>query len=69
MILLYGGLIVYSAFVIYDTQLIIEKAELLDKPDVLGDALHLFTDFIAVLRRVLVILLDKERKKEKDSRK
>mmetsp|Transcript_8409 Transcript_8409/g.22136 ORF Transcript_8409/g.22136 Transcript_8409/m.22136 type:complete len:268 (-) Transcript_8409:163-966(-) len=69
---LYGGLLMYSGFVIYDTQLIVEKADVAFrnglKPSVVDDAMKLFTDFIAILRRVLIILARSQQRRSDDSR-
>nr|AGN54391.1 Bax inhibitor 1 [Nicotiana benthamiana] len=64
----YFGLLVFVGYIIFDTQDIIEKAHLGDL-DYVKHALTLFTDFIAVFVRILIIMLknasDKEEKKKK----
>ncbi|KAL7111322.1 hypothetical protein ACP275_05G080500 [Erythranthe tilingii] len=65
---LYFGLLVFVGYIVFDTQDIIEKAHLGDV-DYVNHALTLFTDFIGVFVRVLIIMLknasDKEEKKKK----
>ncbi|XP_028402957.1 bax inhibitor 1-like [Dendronephthya gigantea] len=62
---LYLGLVVFSAFILYDTQLIVEKFRRGDK-DYVWHCLDLFIDFIAVFRRIMVILAqNKENKRKK----
>ncbi|KAA8499283.1 putative Bax inhibitor 1 [Porphyridium purpureum] len=64
---LYGGLLLFSGYVVYDTQLIVERACSEEKPDVLSDAMKLFMDFVAMLRRVIIILMERERSKKSSS--
>ena len=64
MIQLYGGLLLFSGYVLYDSQVIVERAYTMNKPDVLADSLKLFTDFMALLRRVLIILMQREQRKD-----
>ncbi|KAF3565296.1 hypothetical protein DY000_02013700 [Brassica cretica] len=65
---LYFGLLIFVGYMVVDTQEIIEKAHLGDM-DYVKHALTLFTDFVAVFVRVLIIMLknsaDKEEKKKK----
>eukprot|EP01027_Heterolobosea_sp_BB2_P024081 GEZU01036245.1.p2 GENE.GEZU01036245.1~~GEZU01036245.1.p2 ORF type:complete len:244 (-),score=74.72 GEZU01036245.1:395-1126(-) len=65
---LYAGLLVFCAYVIYDTQLIVEKASAGDT-NYINHTLELFVDFVAIFVRILIILADKERKKENDNNK
>ncbi|XP_065884664.1 bax inhibitor 1-like [Dysidea avara] len=61
---LYFGLMVFCVFVMYDTQLIVEKFEHGDK-DYIWHSVELFIDFIAIFRRLLIILASKEKKSKK----
>jgi len=56
---LYISLAVMCGFIVYDTQLIIEKRRL-GNTDYILHGLELFIDFMAVFRKILVILTDKE---------
>ncbi|CAG7894890.1 hypothetical protein BRARA_B02945 [Brassica rapa] len=65
---LYFGLLIFVGYMVVDTQDIIEKAHLGDM-DYVKHSLTLFTDFVAVFVRVLIIMLknsaDKEDKKKR----
>jgi FtsH-binding integral membrane protein len=65
---LYFGLLVFVGYMVVDTQDIIEKAHMGDM-DYVKHALTLFTDFVAVFVRILIIMLkntsDKNEKKKK----
>ncbi|KAG9144346.1 hypothetical protein Leryth_022335 [Lithospermum erythrorhizon] len=65
---LYFGLLVFVGYIVVDTQDIIERAHLGDL-DYVKHALTLFTDFVAVFVRILIIMLknagEKEEKKKK----
>lgn len=67
----YFGLLVFVGYIVVDTQDIIEKAHFGDL-DYVKHALTLFTDFVAVFVRILVIMLknasDKEEKKKRRRR-
>ncbi|NP_001311898.1 bax inhibitor 1-like [Capsicum annuum] len=64
----YFGFLVFVGYIVFDTQEIIEKAHLGDM-DYVKHALTLFTDFVAVFVRILIIMLknafEKEEKKKK----
>lgn len=55
---LYFGLLVFVGYMVFDTQYIIEMAHLGDL-DFVGHALRLYTDFIAVFIRILVIMVSR----------
>ncbi|CAF2091025.1 BnaA06g35580D [Brassica napus] len=69
---LYFGLLIFVGYMVADTQEIIEKAHLGDM-DYEKHSLTLFTDFVAVFIRILIIMLknaaDKEEKKKKKKKK
>ncbi|XP_064466013.1 probable Bax inhibitor 1 isoform X2 [Ornithodoros turicata] len=56
---LYLGIFLMCCFVLYDTQLIIEKRKHGDK-DYIRHSIDLFIDFVAIFRRLLIILTQKE---------
>ena len=63
---LYLGLLIFCGYLMYDTQLIVERAEM-GSSDTVGHAAMLFSDFVAVFIRLLIILTrrrDSERKRE-----
>ncbi|XP_051865353.1 probable Bax inhibitor 1 [Pristis pectinata] len=66
---LYVGLLVFCGFILFDTQLIIEKTEHGDK-DYIWHCVDLFMDFIAVFRKLMLILgmNEKERKRRSNSK-
>eukprot|EP01064_Diplonema_japonicum_P007068 TRINITY_DN1479_c0_g1_i1.p1 TRINITY_DN1479_c0_g1~~TRINITY_DN1479_c0_g1_i1.p1 ORF type:complete len:255 (+),score=55.55 TRINITY_DN1479_c0_g1_i1:86-766(+) len=55
---IYGGLVVFSLYVAYDTQVMIERANN-GLRDPLYDAIDLFIDFMAIFKRLLIILSDR----------
>jgi FtsH-binding integral membrane protein len=56
---LWIGLAVSCGLVLYDTQLIVEKRRRGDT-DYIWHTVDLFVDFMAIFRRILIILADKE---------
>ena len=56
-----------SGFVCYDTQLIIARFEMGDR-DFIFHSLDLFTDFISLFRKLLIILTKKEENDRKRRR-
>ncbi|WVZ83001.1 hypothetical protein U9M48_030193 [Paspalum notatum var. saurae] len=65
---LYLGLLVFLGYMVFDTQEIIERAHHGDM-DYIKHALTLFTDFVVVLVRVLVIMLKNAQEKSEDENK
>ncbi|XP_059657654.1 bax inhibitor 1-like [Cornus florida] len=65
---LYFGLLVFVGYMVVDTQDIIEKAHLGDL-DYVKHSLTLFTDFVAVFVRILIIMLKNSSEKEEKKRK
>ncbi|GJN29924.1 hypothetical protein PR202_gb18187 [Eleusine coracana subsp. coracana] len=66
---LYFGLLVFLGYMVFDTQEIIERAHHGDM-DYIKHALTLFTDFVAVFVRVLIIMMkNASEKKSEDERK
>ncbi|WVZ61397.1 hypothetical protein U9M48_011278 [Paspalum notatum var. saurae] len=63
---LYLGLLVFLGYMVFDTQEIIERAHHGDM-DYIKHALTLFTDFVAVLVRVLVIMLKNAQEKSDEN--
>lgn len=55
---LYIGLFVMCGFIVFDTQNITEKARRGDK-DYIMHSVELFIDFVAVFKRLLIILTEK----------
>ncbi|CAD6252036.1 unnamed protein product [Miscanthus lutarioriparius] len=64
----YFGLLIFLGYVVYDTQEIIERAHHGDM-DYIKHALILFTDFVAVLVRILVIMLKNAADKSEDRKR
>lgn len=65
---LYFGLLLFVGYIVVDTQEIIEKAHLGDL-DYVKHALTLFTDFVAVFVRILIIMLKNASEKEDKKKK
>ncbi|KAK3225004.1 hypothetical protein Dsin_004866 [Dipteronia sinensis] len=65
---LYFGLLVFVGYIVVDTQDIIEKAHFGDL-DYVKHALTLFTDFVAVFIRILIIMLKNANEKNERKKK
>merc|ERR1719431_1263158 len=66
---LYIGLAIFCGFIMFDTQVIIRKARNGDR-DFIAHSLDLFIDFVQIFRKVLILLMQKEsRKDERDNKK
>ena len=65
---LYFGLLIFVGYMVVDTQDIIEKAHCGDL-DYVKHALTLFTDFIAVFVRILIIMLKNSAEKSEKKKK
>ncbi|KAG6383207.1 hypothetical protein SASPL_157044 [Salvia splendens] len=65
---LYFGLLVFVGYIVVDTQEIIEKAHMGDL-DYVNHSLTLFTDFVAVFMRVLIIMLKNASEKEEKKKR
>ncbi|KAK9068038.1 hypothetical protein SSX86_012149 [Deinandra increscens subsp. villosa] len=65
---LYFGLLVFVGYMVVDTQEIIEKAHLGDL-DYVKHALTLFTDFVAVFVRILIIMMKNSAEREERKKK
>ncbi|CAN0842633.1 Bax inhibitor 1 [Linum grandiflorum] len=65
---LYFGLLVFVGYVVVDTQNIIERAHLGDL-DYVKHALDLFTDFVSVFVRILIIMLKNSAEKTEEKKK
>jgi FtsH-binding integral membrane protein len=65
---LYFGLLIFVGYMVVDTQDIIERAHLGDL-DYVKHSLTLFTDFVAVFVRILLIMLKNANEKEDKKKK
>ncbi|CAK8674425.1 putative Bax inhibitor 1 [Clavelina lepadiformis] len=63
---LYAGAALFCAFVLYDTQLIVEK-HINGDNDYIWHSVDLFIDFIAIFRRLIIILGLNEKKNKKNN--
>jgi FtsH-binding integral membrane protein len=62
---LYFGLLMFVGFIIFDTQKMIERAKSGER-DYISDTLELFIDFVGLFVRILILLLDRDGKKNKN---
>ncbi|GLT91133.1 hypothetical protein SLE2022_090360 [Rubroshorea leprosula] len=65
---MYFGLLLFVGYIVVDTQEMIERAHLGDK-DYVKHALLLFTDFVAVFVRILIIMLKSSMEKDEKRKK
>jgi Bax inhibitor 1 len=66
---LFGGLFVFIGYVIVDTQMVVERASQ-GSMDYLTDALHLYTNLVAIFVRIAIILMrNSQRKQERKDNK
>ncbi|KAL3274251.1 hypothetical protein HHI36_015661 [Cryptolaemus montrouzieri] len=61
--LVYLSLFAMCGLVLYDTQVIVERFKNGDK-DFIGQTMNVFTDFIGIYRRLLILAVDKQRQLE-----
>jgi FtsH-binding integral membrane protein len=65
---LYAGLAIFCGFVLYDTQVIVEKRRQGDD-DYIGHCLTLFLDILNIFRHILILLTDKEVKRDRRNKR
>lgn len=66
---LWGMLMVMCGFVLWDTQMIVERISRGDR-DYVGLSMDLLIDFIAIVKRIMIIMMKNEqRRREQDRRK
>jgi len=65
---LYIGLFVFCGFIVFDTQVIIRKAKNGDR-DFIAHSLDLFIDFVQIFRKVLILLMQKDERDNKNKRR
>lgn len=65
---LYIGLAIFCGFIMFDTQVIIRKARNGDK-DFIAHSLDLFIDFVQIFRKVLVLLMQKDERDNKNKKR
>lgn len=62
---IYGGLMAFVGFVLYDTQVIIEKAHNGER-DHIQHALDLLLDFLAIFKRLAIIMARNQARRQND---
>merc|ERR1719385_698445 len=65
---LYIGLAIFCGFIMFDTQVIIRKARNGDK-DFIAHSLDLFIDFVQIFRKVLILLMQKDERDNKNKQR
>lgn len=65
---LYIGLFVFCGFIVFDTQVIIRKARNGDR-DFIAHSLDLFIDFVQIFRKVLILLMQKDERDNKNKKR
>jgi len=65
---LYIGLAVFCGFIMFDTQVIIRKARNGDR-DFIAHSLDLFIDFVQIFRKVLILLMQKDERDNKNKKR
>lgn len=65
---LYIGLAIFCGFIMFDTQVIIRKARNGDK-DFIAHSLDLFIDFVQIFRKVLILLMQKDERDNKNKKR
>lgn len=66
---IYLGLFIFCGYIMYDTQLIVERAAQHQNPeevDAVTPAMTLFTDFVGVFVRIMLILQERAKKQRED---
>ena len=65
---IYLGLAIFCGFIMFDTQVIILKARCGDT-DFIAHSLDLFIDFIQIFRKIVILLMQKEKKEDRNQKK
>jgi FtsH-binding integral membrane protein len=65
---LYLGLAIFCGFIMFDTQVIIRKARNGDR-DFIAHSLDLFIDFVQIFRKVLILLMQKDERDNKNKKR
>merc|ERR1719402_570338 len=65
---IYIGLAIFCGFIMFDTQVIIRKARNGDR-DFIAHSLDLFIDFVQIFRKVLILLMQKDDRDNKNKRR